>query len=444
MYPKIPVPGYFALFALRSSAACRSAEGSLRLKHSVKGLGWVLGLAQLVSCHSGSPASPTAAAVNVRVSQDNEFIFQEEPSIAVDGAGRLFVGWKDMDRPASANRATFASSMDGGSTWSTPRYIHRVTADRAQSDPWLLVAPTGGLIYAQTHADGITVVTSANAGVTWTAPAKVHDRGGLADKESMASDGVSSVYLSYNNVEDGTTSVVCTRSTNGRSWSPTTIIARSPGHYYLAPSIAALPDGRVYAAWWSLPGRNLEMAASRDFGATWGAIRRVNPVAGSVSDDIRGQSSYTVFPPFPAMVASSGGVVYIAWADHATGDWDVLVSRSVNDGATWSTPVRVADATVQDQWMVALALDRREVLHAAWYDSRTGDTDVRYATSPDHGATWSTSLRITTMPTSGGFNRLGDYLGLAVATNGTAHLAWTDGRGQDTDIYYARVPSAVR
>jgi hypothetical protein len=323
--------------------------------------------------------------------------------------------------------------------------MERVASDRAQSDPWLLVAPTGGLIYAQTDGDGMTVLTSTNAGVTWTAPVSVRDRAGLADKESMASDGASTVYLSYDNVEENATSIVATRSRDaGRSWTPTTLVARSAGQFYIAPSTAALPDGRVYVAWWSLPGGNLEMAASRDFGATWGATRRVNPVAGSLSDNVRGQSSYTVFPPFPAVVASTRGTVYIAWPDHATGDWDVMVSRSDNDGDTWSAPVRIADATVQNQWMVSLAVDPRDVLHAAWYDSRTGDTDVRYATSSDHGATWSASLRITTTPTSGGFNRLGDYLGLAVAPDGTAHLAWTDGRGPDTDIYYASVPPALR
>ncbi len=416
------------------------------MKRRVAAICWAaLGFTLLGSCNSVSSTNPPVVVGNVRVNQGSAFIFQEEPSIAVDRKGRLFVAWKDMDSPASANRVAFARSVDRGLTWSAPQHVEKVNADRAQSDPWLLVAPTGDLMYALTHAGGITVARSTDGGVTWTSSASVHDRIGLADKESMASDGATNVYLSYNNVEDSLTSIVGTRSRDaGRSWTPTTIIARRPGQFFIAPSIAALPDGRVYAAWWSLPGGNLEMAASRDFGATWGTIRRVNPVTGSLLGDIRGQSSFTIFPPFPAVAVSAGGAVYIAWSDYATGDWDVLVSRSDNDGATWSVPVRVADAAAKNQWMVSLAVDARDVLHAAWYDSRTGDTDVRYATSSNRGVTWSTSLRMTTAPTPGGFNRLGDYFGLAVASDGTAHLAWTDARGPDSDIYYTSVPQVGR
>lgn len=92
--------------------------------------------------------------------------------------------------------------------------------------------------------------------------------------------------------------------------------------------------------------------------------------------------------------------------------------------------------------MVSLRVDSRDVLHAAWYDSRTGDTDVRYATSSDRGQTWSTSFRVTTQATPGGFNRLGDYLGLTVGRDDTAHLAWTDWRGGSMNIYYASIPPA--
>jgi BNR repeat-like domain len=404
-------------------------------------LGFAIASALSVNCRPDSPVGLRAATSNMRLSVRTAFPYHEEPSIAIDNAGRLFVGWKDMELPASANQVAFARSLDGGLTWSVPVQREPMVSGSAQSDPWLRVGPSGVLIYAQQGACTLAVATSPDAGATWTTPVSVHDRAGCADKESMSSDGRANVYLAYHNLEEGLTSIILTVSRDGgTTWSPTTIVARAAGRDYLAPSVCALPDGHVYAAWWALPEGNLEVATSRDFGTTWSVPRRVNPVAGSLPW-MRNQSAYYLFPPFPSLAVSTAGVA-LAWPDHATGVWDVLISRSDDEGASWSAPSRISDGVGGDRWMVALGIDSRDVLHAAWYDSRTGDTDVRYATSPDRGATWSASIRVTTQSTTGASNRLGDYLGLAVARNGTAHLAWTDVRGAEMNIYYASVPVA--
>ena len=400
-----------------------------------------------IACRPESAVSPRAAVTNVRVNLGAAFPFHEEPSIAVDQTGRIFIAWKDTSIPQTANRDAFARSLDGGLTWSPPVEIERLSADRAQSDPWLLAGPSGVLIYAQQHVCSIALVTSRDAGTTWSRPVSVHDRPGCADKESMASDGRANVYLVYHDIEDSSASIVLTMSRDGGiSWSPTTVVARTAGEVYLAPSVAATPDGHVYVAWWSLPDDNLKVASSRDFGTTWGAARRVNPVPGSLPAARVGssQSSYSLFPPFPSLAVSTAGAVFVAWPDYTTDNWDVLSSRSDDDGATWSAPTRISDESVGNQWMVSLGIDSRDVLHAAWFDSRSNNTDVRYATSSDRGQTWSASFRVTTEATPGAFNRLGDYLGLAVARDGTAHLSWTDVRGGDMNIYYASVPPATR
>jgi hypothetical protein len=155
-------------------------------------------------------------------------------------------------------------------------------------------------------------------------------------------------------------------------------------------------------------------------------------------------ASYPEFPPFPSLAIGTDGTVFIAWADHAEGDWDAVVSRSSDGGLTWTAPTNVSDVTAGDQWMLTIAVDARDLVHAAWYDGRSGSTDVRYATSSDRGATWSASIQVNTVSTPGTRNRLGDYLGLAVARDGTAHVAWTDVRSGDMDIFYTNVTARDR
>ena len=103
-----------------------------------KSLGVTIAAVFCLTCRTDSAMGPLAGVTNVRVSLGTAFPYHEEPSIAVDQTGRLFVGWKDVDRPASANRDAFARSLDGGVTWSAPLEIERLRADRSQSDPWLL------------------------------------------------------------------------------------------------------------------------------------------------------------------------------------------------------------------------------------------------------------------------------------------------------------------
>jgi hypothetical protein len=223
----------------------------------------------------------------------------------------------------------------------------------------------------------------------------------------------------------------------GQSWSPTVRIDSSEAvadQASIAPVLAVAPDGTMYAAWWSRPESDIRAAVSLDRGASWGDPVRVNPTSGTVLHKWRGATR----PPWPAITVDPNGRVFVAWPNWTSEhNKDVLVAWSDDRGVSWSSPVRVNDAAREDQWMVALAADRQGALHAAWYDSRTGNINLVYATSTDRGRTWSTNLRITTESTAGPVTRLGDYIGMAVADDGTVYLVWTDGRGADLDIYFA-------
>jgi hypothetical protein len=143
-------------------------------------------------------------------------------------------------------------------------------------------------------------------------------------------------------------------------------------------------------------------------------------------------------PAFPSIVAGAGGRVAVAWQDHASGDWDILLAHTDDDGETWSPPLRINDSPLGDQFMPALAAGPDGSLHAAWYDSRTGNVNLVYARSDDGGESWSTNIRVTTEETPIFHQRLGDYLGLAVGPDGEAFMLWTDRRDGEQNICFAR------
>jgi hypothetical protein len=97
----------------------------------------------------------------------------------------------------------------------------------------------------------------------------------------------------------------------------------------------------------------------------------------------------------------------------------------------------VNDTDTGDQWTAVLAVDANDMLHAAWFDSRTGNINLYYAFSTDGGTTWSPNLQITTAETPSNEFSIGEYIGLAADRNGAAHLVWTDGRDGGSAIYFA-------
>jgi len=399
--------------------------------------------------HVGAAAAPFSPNVLVT---DGLAVYPEhvEPSLAMNAQGTLYLAWKEALTPDGVGqRVAFARSDDGGTTWSTSALKALTAPDRLQSDPWLTLDEAGRLHFASLEytADGtvggITVTRSDDGGRTWSAPANADDRPGFADKESMASDGNGTLYLAYDDVlgaqldQGDQVDLRITRSTDGgATWSPTVRVADAIGNL-LGPVLAALPDGTVHAAWWNRTDGNVMADSSRDHGATWGADVRVNPVPGSAAV-VNGSWVGSM----PSVAVDASGRLYVAWADRGAANADVLVARSEDGGASWAFPVRVNDDYAGEQWMPSLSVDGKGVLHMAWMDGRTGAWNVEYANSTDGGRNWGANLRVTTAETPLSFVRPGDYLGLATDADGTAYVAWTDGRGGSLDIYFARSTAA--
>ncbi|MBT8397526.1 MAG: hypothetical protein HKO65_09780 [Gemmatimonadetes bacterium] len=374
--------------------------------------------------------NPVAGA-DVRLTGSTPFPHQEEPHLAMDGAGHLYVAWKEMTFPGAAERVGFSSSVDRGATWSPVQLRDPLSPGWIQSDPWLGVDESGTLFFASLEVllspDGrrVAVSRSLDGGLTWEDTVAAADSTEI-DKEVLSSNGAGSLYASY---KQGSTLRLVRSVDGGVSWSQPSMLPYS-AEDPTGPVLTSRPDGSVFAAWWSRPDDNLWVATSPDHGESWRGLQRVNPVAGSVT--------FVGIPAFPSVAAQAGGRVSVAWQDFASGDWDILITLSDDSGLTWSGPSPVNDSPLGDQFMPALAAGPDGSLHAVWYDSRTGNVNLVYARSEDGGVTWSTNVRVTTEETPVYHGRLGDYLGLVVGPGGEAFMVWTDRRAGEQNIYFAR------
>lgn len=156
-----------------------------------------------------------------------------------------------------------------------------------------------------------------------------------------------------------------------------------------------------------------------------------------------------------AVDASGGprnGSIYIVWTNVGvpgvnTGDADIYLIGSTDQGATWSTPVRVnTDATTNSQWFPWVSSDSLTGEPSVIFYDRRDDpantlTTTYVAHSTDGGSTW-TNLRVgdvqftpTPIPGNIAAGYMGDYLGIACRECQVFPI-WSDDR---TSFYTAYV-----
>jgi hypothetical protein len=326
---------------------------------------------------------------------------QGDPTVAFCGDGTAVFGYLDYSGAYQPHRLVVARSTDGGASWLGPGVVSEAQSFPFADKPYIACAPEGG-IYANrayiswTHfgfAGGpIRVAWSADRGQTWQGARNVSASGGVQGSVPVA----------------------------GR-------------------------DGEVWVFWL---GDGIEFARSTNGGGTWSGASTAAAV------DAIGDVNYrrNSFPT--AGIDRSGGArdgtVYVAWSDDRLGDPDILLSRSADQGQTWSEPLRVNDDPVgngSQQFFPWLAVDERGDVHLMWHDSRGDPYDqllhIYVATSRDGGESFDRNLRVTDVASDGGLTGfLGDYAALA-AGHGKIFPLWCDlraGTGEE-DAYLEVEPA---
>lgn len=184
---------------------------------------------------------------------------------------------------------------------------------------------------------------------------------------------------------------------------------------------------------------------SDDGGVNWTAPARVSSA-----------SRQRVVAPSPAAGTKSGelNVLYLDLGDDVLdyagghrgrggppydGDWQLVLARSTDNGATWQESVVDDALTATERFIVftppfpSLAVDRDSgTLYAAFQDGRNGDADVMLWTLRDGAADWSGPVRVNDTPRGDG---TAQYLPkLSVAPNGRLDVLYYDRRADRTDV----------
>lgn len=378
---------------------------------------------------------------NIKVNTDSGNEAQNEPYVAVDprNPSHIVVGANSWAVGNGHFEAFAYVTFDGGRTWASSQpYINRNASRLNAADPTVAFAADGTVYFAfvaLSPAQGAVAVSRSNdGGLTWSSQSWATGFTSGADKPAIAS-GNGRLYLYYQN---GT--LYGTSSVDGSTWSGATVI--DAGGRNANPVVDAKGNVNVFYN----TGSSIKVA--RLVNGSYNVVNVANTTA------LQPRVAQYRAGIYAAAGAGTNGRLYVAWADgrNAGHGNDILLSRSIDGGLTWSAPLTVnSDASSADQLLPALAVGSDGVVTVSWLDTRNDPKSVNYdvymARSVD-GARFSADQRVTAVssnpnndPRTQG-TMIGDYFGLA-AGNNVVYSVWTDTRNNNEDIYMAPISTGA-
>jgi hypothetical protein len=250
------------------------------------------------------------------------------------------------------------------------------------------------------NQNGMAVARSSDGGVTWTEPQIIkknpaQDFGAslFHDKNSITVDphDPDLVYATWTLFRSGVTSLVVARSTDGgATWGPAKPVGTfdpvSPSEvafFRQGAQIVVLPDGTVVDVFYRilLDQKNVVITfeqalfRSTNKGKTW--ERSDLPIdefvpAGAVDFEV-GLPVRDASQLPDVAVDPSSGALYVTWQElNSQGLVGSVISRSIDAGFTWSTPVPVNQATddLVQTFLPTVAVNSDGTVGVLFYDFR--------------------------------------------------------------------------
>ncbi|MFX0032913.1 MAG: sialidase family protein [Candidatus Hodarchaeota archaeon] len=377
-------------------------------------------------------------------------------SMAISDDGIIFVGWKNSNsHNGGGARVSFVRSLDGGEIWTYPYDMPMFEEHSTrQTHPWLYwyddtiyyayveheeILPEGE------YLTQITVAKSDNNGETWT-PVKATNGNYFANKETFIVGENNTIYVVYgdSDMETGNTTVRVSYSING-GLSYQEIKSLGADIDFIGPYVTLNSTEDIFIAWTWAPesGGNLYFTKSSNDGQNFDPPKLINQDGNyCMFEEIDDEPSKITLP---VLEFDQHGRLYVVWADKfdQQGDtWDVYLRYSDDFGTTWSNRIRINPSITGHQWNPDIAIDRSGRLHIVYYSEEEGRYKPYYRTLNFTGSyrnipVFSEEIAIARSFTSSIFTRPGEYFTIQLDSNNIPHIAWSEGRNYNMDIYYS-------
>ncbi|RLE20000.1 MAG: hypothetical protein DRJ65_19160 [Acidobacteria bacterium] len=397
---------------------------------------------------------------------------QSETSLSLnETTGTICSGYNDSWHyfANSEGFTGYSRSTDGGQTFTDQGALGAGSG----GDPAIVWRKADEAFYfAALKSGSLGIWKSVDDCESFTSVGNIHS-GSSDDKELMAVDNnpdstyYGRLYTVWTHFDAGG-NIYSTYSDNlGVTWSTPKQVSPTGSVQGSWPIVA--PNGDFFVGWVKFGSStiDIEIARSTNGGDTWVLV--TDPASGKTQPQhssatgscgraaLNGNIRYL---PSPQIAVDATGVLHVVYSYDPDGSGDDIVDvfyrRSTDNGATWSTEIRVNDdTTTTDQFFPSMSVGASGQVSIAWYDRRNDATDnllVDYyqRMSFDGGVTWNQpSVRLSDVSSPIHLdNELatcyhGDY-DTQIQTESYVVAQWADDRNiqdshPDPDVFIDRV-----
>lgn len=308
-----------------------------------------------------------------------------EPTLGVLSDGTIFI--------TAGGDGDIARSQDHGATWEVFPAGSAVTSAKANLDPWIWVDPITDRVYNAPLYVACTWATwSDDGGDTWDGfnpvagcvqgiPAHDHQKlttGPAA--EGVSTDGYENVvYYSYNSFREEGTWIQASFD-GGQTFTLGQAVHPSSCHSGIAGPVAVGPDGTAYSPKPTCDG--LEMAVSKDSGATW-TLANIDDVG-----------TWDALAHMTDAAVDRANNAYATWGGE---DGFAYLTRTTDHGDTWSKPIRVSPPGVNSTAHYVVSAGGAGRIAVAYLGTRadTSGWETKDAQSASDDARWHLYLSMT-------------------------------------------------
>ena len=235
----------------------------------------------------------------------------------------------------------------------------------------------------------------------------------LAVSRDTSLVGNDSVYVAWTDDSERNGDIYFKRSAdNGTTFGSTQNLSQNPGNS-TAAQMAAYRDN-VYVLWEdsSTGNGDIYFRKSTDRGINFGSIENLSNNT-SISDSLD--------------MAVSGGDVYAVWSDNSTGNGDIFLRKSIDNGTTFGTQENLSNDNGRSYG--AQIIISGNSVYVVWNDGSTGNGDVYFKRSIDNGITFGSTQNLSP--------NLGNSTAAQMAAyRDNVYVLWEDSSTGNGDIYF--------
>jgi hypothetical protein len=275
------------------------------------------------------------------------------PRLVIDSKDELYAVWQERAREKTTN-ILFNRSLDGGATWlpTSPRLNTPSPGGHTSREPTIAMDGAGGIYVvwedSRHNTSDLYFNRSLDGGETWLAQdvqvTAIRPQLASATQPILRADRAGNLYLLWSDLREVQSSLYFTRSLDrGATWIPeaTRLDHHSKAAIAWAQTLAHDEAGRVYTAWWEGTGPTegtLRFKRSTDYGANWEAEQVLDAGLGKEA------------PRFPVLTVDREGVVYLVWSSARSGNYQLYLNRSTDHGQTWlREPLKLTGRPTRNQ-----------------------------------------------------------------------------------------------